>query len=436
MLERILHEIERWNAAMLEEQAKIERTLGPAPVRQVPFRRYQLRIDATSLWAESMPAADSVGDVIRSILPNGRRLLHVLLGTAGFGKTTSVMRVAREHGLQWLLIPATRIRGNVSNAQSLLETALDSDELLAGATNEERAVWQTIVGPVVKYLTQIPSGVGIIVDALDESPIIGRSYGLHTFFNFFRRTVVPVVVTMRSEFWTKHRRDFAPGKSRVESTVQTLDVVELQPWTNREIIEAARLRLAEVPQFEARKRIDEFILDVENGLFERFYGDIPRTPLFLRFVLDVLERRDTRNIARRELFRFWAEQKIGRDVDVPKKKGGQRLPIRTGIISTQGTIAVAMRAMTEAAIAMTEIRDHSVELLPDCTFGSIRVAMGDDAPDSAEALALNSLLITTSDAEPRLRFAHRVFQEFFLAESASRFAGARLPPSVEEWQSR
>jgi|GEM_PF-1892080 len=439
MFERVVQRIDRWNAAMLEEQAKIERTLGAAPVRSVPFRRYELRIDATSLRPESRPAADSVadvGDVITSMLQEKRRLLHVLLGTAGFGKTTSVMRVAREYGLQWLLIPAARIAGDVSNAHSLFETALDSAELLASATDSDRPVWQTIIGPVTKYLTQVQGGIGVIVDGLDESPVIGRSYGLHNFFNFFRRAVAPVIVTMRSDFWASRRQDFAPGKSVVESTVQTLDVIELQPWTNVQIVEAARLRLAEVRPYSARKRIGEFIDDMESGSFERFYGDIPRTPLFLRFILDVLERRDARMVPRRDLFRYWAEQKIGRDVDAPKARGGGRLPIRAGITTAGETIAISMRAMTEAAVAMTEVRDGAVALLPDCSFGAIREAMGDDAPDSPGALALNSLLITTSDGRQRLRFAHRVFQEFFLAEAAPRFAGAHLPPEIEEWRAK
>jgi len=196
----------------------------------------------------------------------------------------------------------------------------------------------------------------------------------------------------------------------------------------------ARVRLADVSQIAVRTRIERFIADVESSEYERFYGDIPRTPLFLRFILDVLDRRDPRNVRRAALFRVWAEQKIARDVELPKEKGGARLPIRTGVETVASTIDIAMRAMTEAAVCMTVVRDGAVELLPDCTFDAIRAAMAGDAPDSAEALALNSLLITTSDDESRLRFAHRVFQEFFLAEAASRFGNTRLPSEVGEWQ--
>jgi serine/threonine protein kinase len=435
MLERVLRALERWNAAILDEQARIERTLGSSPIRDVPFRRYHLRIDATSLWSEATQT-EAVADITETILQNDHRRLHVLLGTAGFGKTTSVMRVAREGTLRWLVIPAARLHGDAANAQSVFETALDFEEVLAGATEAERPIWQRIVGPVLKYLTQFPSGIGIIVDALDESTAIGRSYGLHTFFNFFRRTVVPVVVTMRSEFWRARRRDFTPGKSAVESTVQTLDVIELQPWTDEQILAAARLRFAETRTFDARERIRAFIEEVESGRYERFYGDIPRTPLFLRLIVDVLERRDPRNVSRRDLFRFWAEQKIARDVDLPKAKRGARLPIRSDVTTTAATIHIAMRAMTEAAVCMTETRDGQVELLPDCTFDEIRDAMGDEAPGSPEALVLNSLLITTADPVPRLRFVHRVFQEFFVAEAAERFVGVRLPSEVEEWHAR
>src|SRR6185369_2924025 len=117
---------------------------------------------------------------------------------------------------------AARLPRDGANAQSIFETALDFDELLRGAMDEERPIWRRIAGPVLKYITQIDSGIGVIVDALDESPTIPRSYDLHTFFNFFRRAKVPVIVTMRSSFWEARRNDFVSGRSEVESTVQTI----------------------------------------------------------------------------------------------------------------------------------------------------------------------------------------------------------------------
>jgi hypothetical protein len=373
------------------------------------------------------------GDVVDALLHHDERLLHVIVGHAGFGKTTLVMRAARERALRWLLIPAAKIRSDSANAQTLFETALDFDAVLAGATEAERPVWQRIVGPVLKYLTQFRSGLGVIVDALDESEVIGTSYGLQTFFNLFRRAVVPVVITMRTELWMARRDDLTPGMSAVESTVQTLDVIELLPWTDQQIIEAARLRLASVRQRLVRERIERFIADVRSGDYERFYGDIPRTPLFLRFILDVLDRREPRNMERPALVQYWVELKITRDVEVPRRKGGARLAIRRGVTSVKEVVALSLDAMIEAAAAMTVVHGDAVELLPDCSFDEIRGAMGRGAPDSAESLALNSLLITTSAGEPRLRFAHRLFQEYFLAHAASRFAGKRLPESVVEW---
>ncbi|HEX6082970.1 MAG TPA: protein kinase [Thermoanaerobaculia bacterium] len=435
MLQRVLRAIERWNVATFEEQAQIERTLGATPIREVPFAREEIRIDAAAMHGR-VAAAEEVGDIVEELLSDERRRVRVVLGTAGFGKTTAVMRAAREYGLQWLLIPAAKIRRDAANAQSLFETALDLDVVLEGAaTPGERVTWQRIAGPAVKYLTQYRSGVGVIVDALDESPVIGRSYTLQTFFNFFRRAVVPVIVTMRTEFWEGRRGDFATGRSAVESTVQTLEIFELRPWTDRQIVRAARMRLAETGDTDARLRISAFIRDIESGAYEQLYGDIPRTPLFLRFILDVLDTLDPRRFDRTTLFRHWAEAKIARDVEHPLRKGGSRLPIRHGVVTTRETIDIAFEAMTEAAACMTEVRDGAVELLPECSFEAVRTAMGKRAPSSAEALALNSLLILTAGHEPRLRFAHRLFQEFFLARAAGRFGGAALPPTVRTWLS-
>ena len=433
MSERVRGALDRWNNAMFEEQEKIERAIGGTPIGVVPLNRSRVRIDATSVRMSTERPVMQTADVVDALRHDDKRLLHLILGHAGLGKTTVVMRAARERALRWLVIPAAKLRRDAANAQTLFETAIDFEVMLSGATETERPIWQRIVGPVVKYLTQFRSGLGIIVDALDESTVIGTSYGLQTFFNLFRRTVVPVVITMRTDFWLSRSPELKPGKSAVESTVQTLEVIELLPWTDRQIIEAARLRLATVRPRLVRERIEAFIASVESGEYERFYGDIPRTPLFLRFILDVLDRRDPRHMNRSTIMQYWAELKILRDVDAPHRRGGSRLPIRRDRTTARDVVALSRRTMIEAAAAMTDIRGDVVELLPDCSFATIRDRMGDDAPDSAESLALNSLLITTSAEEPRLRFAHRLFQEYFLAQAAPRFAGKRLPESVLQW---
>lgn len=431
ILQRVTRALERWNTAVLAEQEQVERTIGASPLRRVPFREYRMRIDAAALWPGGA-TTQRTGDVVEALVDRDQRLIHVVLGSAGCGKTTSVMRAARERALQWLIVPAARIVPGGANAHSVFETAVDMDEVLAGAAEDEREIWARIVGPVLKYLTQFRSGIGIIVDALDESPALGRSYGLHTFFNFLRRAVVPIIVTMRNDFWLYRRSDFVPGKSERESTVQTLDVIELMPWTDEQIVEAATLRLADVRNVDVRERIATFIREVRNGRHRDLYGDITNNPLYLRFILDLLDRRDPRNVPRRELIRLWIEQKIERDVQVPVKKGGSRIAIRTGVATASETIPIAMRAMTEAACCMTETRDGAIELLPDCEFAAIRDAMGAAAPDSAESLVLNSVLVAASGRSGRLRFAHRIFQEFFLAEAALRFEGLRLPKTVAD----
>jgi hypothetical protein len=97
--------------------------------------------------------------------------------------------------------------------------------------------------------------------------------------------------------------------------------------------------------------------------------------------------------------------------------------------------------MEAATVAMSRNVGGALEFVPSCTFADIRSAMRENAPDSPAALMVNSLLIPTEDRHidgtQVMRFAHRVFQEFFLARAVvddpERFAGLTLPASVGQW---
>lgn len=443
MKERVRRAIAIKTSAMRDEQELAERVLGGNPLRIVPVATFDMRINASRLRSSTSPEV-SLSDPLLPILRSERRRVGVLIAPAGFGKTTTVMRAVREHSGFCIFLPAARIRGNMANAHSVFEAALDPEDVVGDAADEDRTAWMRMVGPIMKYLTQSEKpDMIVIIDALDESPALAHSYDLHTFFNVLGRTKIPIVVTMRKEFWSSRRSDFDATLGETaerESTTQTLRMIELLPWDDAQIVAAAEAYAQKLSNADGQRRVTEFIASVNERRFDDVYGDIPRTPLFLKFILDVLRDDEAERLNRVELITHWARLKIARDVTAPARFGGRRIPIRAGVTSVDDTIALSFAAMRAAATAMCRRENVRVELLPSCMFGDIRRALGADAPDSPTALMLSSLLIPTedrrADGTQSMRFAHRIFQEFFLASAIAAeqlFDGLTLPDSVTEW---
>jgi hypothetical protein len=180
---------------------------------------------------------------------------------------------------------------------------------------------------------------------------------------------------------------------------------------------------------------------IQSGNYINFYGDIPRRPLFLRFILETVLERDPHQVNRAQLFHEWACQKIWRDIRNPKLFHGQRVPIVAEDEDAQTTIELAFLAMTKAATLMTKVEDGIIEMVPTCTL--------DDLIDSHPRLkqireptgiVLNSLLVPTRTPLGKsscIGFAHRAFQEYFLAQAihtqSVKFSRAIIPSTVQEW---
>ncbi|HEY2325279.1 MAG TPA: hypothetical protein VGJ82_20645 [Thermoanaerobaculia bacterium] len=445
MERRVLRSIEEGNVTLAEEQRQAEKIIGSEPLREVPMVAHDMKIDARRLRSEGERTAN-IGDPISLLTDRSRRRIRVLHAPAGFGKTTAAMRAMHDRQARWLLIPAARIRRDMANGHAIFETGIDIERLLADARDQERELRKTMVGPIVKYLTQLPDGVGLIIEALDEAPLLqAQSYDLHRFFNILGNTQAPVMVTVRKEFWESHRNDFDAHFGREaerESTTQTIQIIELKPWENEQIAAAARNHLRTLANADEIARVQRFLSTVESGDYEAFYGDIPRTPIFLKMTLDVMRSDDPQRFGRLRLVELWIRLKILRDVEAPAIHGGGRIPIHPDARSADDTLRIADRAMMAAAQAMSHVEGDRLILDTDAEFDAVRQQMrGDGAieiPPSPDALMLNTLLVPAASRDlsggQRVRFAHKMFHEYYVARRLARDSHPLIMPSgVAEW---
>ena len=445
MERRVLRSIEEGNVALAEQQRQVERIIGAEPLRDVPMVTHVMKVDARRLRFEGQTAA-SVGDPIALLTDRSRRRIRVLHAPAGFGKTTTAMRAMHDRQARWLLIPAARIRRDMANGHAIFETGIDVERLLADARDQERDLRKTMIGPIVKYLTQLPDGVGLIIEALDEAPLLqAQSYDLHRFLNILGNTQAPVMVTVRKEFWESHRNDFDAHFGREaerESTTQTIQVIELKPWENEQIVAATRNHIRTLVDADEIARVQKFLSTVESGDYEAFYGDIPRTPLFLKMTLDVMRSDDPQRFGRLRLVESWIRLKILRDVQAPAIYGGGRTPIHPDARSADDTLRIAGKAMVAAARAMSHVDEERLILDIDAEFDAVRQQMREDGaieiPPSPDALMLNTLLVPAFSRDlvggQRMRFAHKMFHEYYVARGLPRSSRPLILPSgVAEW---
>ena len=426
-----------------ESTRSLHEQLGePGPVALVPAELSQLELDQHGIKSESTRRVALIGS---SALNSEVETMTLVLGEFGSGKTTLTSQFTANEAKPVLSVNAGALS---SGSQSLFSLVLDPSQVFPDAEEEDSMVLAPLLSSVVGTLLREHHGLAsVVVDGLDESARLAMAGGMHWFFNTLREVASPVVLTSRTEFWECRREEFSQQFGSLHRSGLrhrfNVRVVKLLPWGSKEIAVLARLT-AESEERPQRDRLLEFAELAESGAYGQTYGDIPQRPLFLRMILDTVKTDGipSDRVTRYELMRDWIIRKIRRDVLYPASLGEGRAPIVDGATSVQTTVELAWRAMTEAAGCMTEVIERRVELTDSCRVEDI---LADDRRLSRVVdhlgVTLHSLLIPATDARPerpRVRFAHRAFQEFFLAElvreERTRFpSDVSIPGPVVDW---
>lgn len=415
-------------------------------VKKVPLTSSTLLLDQHKL--RSMMHDDHrVSDVASELFADTKFSISVLIGEAGYGKTTTVYR-AMIPGARFLYVPAASIPDTVKSSNDLLDACVDTHKLLEEFSLDDRPHLARLIPPVLHYLFKegkVP--ITITLDGLDESIFFSRRGGIQWLFNMLRDVRVPIVMLARTEFWEARKQDFAtafgvPALKPNSARRQEIRLFELLPWNDAQILTLAESYRDWLVDDDKKKRIQKLIATIRSGEYTRFYGDIPRRPLFLRLVLDTVAEKDLHCVDRTSLFEEWARLKILRDIERPMRWGPWgRAPILSSAEGAETTLTLAFLAMTIAARKMTRVNDGKMELWPSCDVEDIlaedrRLSRVDDPL----GLFLNSLIVpagTPGIGKQEVRFAHRAFQEFFLARNLAshlkEYGDITIPPAVKEW---
>ncbi|HEY0771934.1 MAG TPA: hypothetical protein VGD31_16525 [Sphingobacteriaceae bacterium] len=426
------------------ENIRVDRQLCE-PLEEVPLEIFEMTITPNRKRDEKLiekVVADPAQKII-NIKKNNRTLV---LAKAGYGKTTTALRIYHLTNKKIFYLSGATLPDIHNSSDALLKRWFVLDKFWADIEPEDYDILETLYSLAVTYiLRDSKNEIMLILDALDESIYFNRASGIQDLWNQTGDVKVPVILLAREEFWEKKQIDFSTtfGKEvqRQDRTkISRVNLMKLNDWQQPQIKQFTERYLKTLSASEAAN-IKELLEKIDNGEYEKIYGDIPKRPLFLNYILESVAYEGIRKKGKARLFFEWAEMKVRRDINNPLILGGKgRSPVLRGKELRENEIVqLSFKAMKIAATKMVLIENNSLELLPYCDIEKIK---DEDIQfkqllDSV-SLFLHSLLEEErSTAEKQtIRFTHRTFQEFFLAlyirDNLKLFETIVLPSSIKE----
>ena len=317
-----------------------------APLEIIPFTQTELVADPNRLIASSKPIS-YLADPVSELLNADGSNLSLMIGEAGYGKTTAVLRTFTDTDHLVYYVPAPTIPSQVNTTTDLLRHCVKSQELFEEPPNEDQGVFDRLFNTAIRYLFRESSlPVTLLIDGLDESIYFSQRGGLQSLFNQLREFRFPVVLTARKEFWAQRQQDFSElfGFSRKpgENQIRRIRLIELLEWNSRQIGDLARRYQVALAEKRQRDNLQGFIDIVDSDGYEKYYGDIPKRPLFLRFILETVADVGIHYTGKARLYYEWAENKIRRDIQRPMKWGDiGRQPIISDTESPDETLRLS-----------------------------------------------------------------------------------------------
>ena len=368
----------------------------------------------------------------------------LLAGEFGFGKTALMLHLAGEleragcHALYLpvALVPPEGFATETSFVRCVLQFIMGEKEI----DSEVAHVWDTALADILRC----DSSYVLCIDGLDEHRDAYQRNGLRQMFGCLRDLTRDVVVSARKEFWDE-RWGSVTEALRDESRAR----VELGTWDDATILRYVDRASRREDDKGGLSRLRDL---VASRAYEAYYGDIPRRPLFLAMLARDLNCSGParRNIA--DLYRAYFLEKMGRDGLSPFLKGV--VGGRPEIASDRDLFDEEHRAMLmlenlawSTCVALEESSKVGLlEVFPEGMVADAAVRAGLPGTSVLPYL-MRTILVTVRERSRNhptleLRFAHRSYQEFFVASrivKSAREEGVglnseemkRYPPAVQ-----
>jgi hypothetical protein len=427
------------------------------PINQVPLKYSELTFNKLKLHSASAPKS-RVADPADWLNKHCAEALVVLIGEFGFGKTTTLRRIInkKNNNYGYFFVPGAIIDATVIGSKDFFLRCINLNKLLNDFEETDKPTATLLLRPVLEEILKNKNSLFyLLIDGIDESSFLCRGGGLQYLFNILHDVKIPTILTMRTEYWNLRQSElsvaFSTEGELSHHTRTKVHLAELTPWNIKEITELThRYRNSlsnDSKSLPARNNIDCLLNCLNSDRFAKVYSDIPKRPLFLRMLLDDCAKNGMADykMGRAELMYDWTITKIKRDFHDPILKGGKgRTTIACDDKSLDDLLPIIWKSMAFASYKMTSINNSEIILESSCDIDDILYFLKHTCllsqPDPI-GLVLNSLLQPIENSNPisekRVRFAHRAFQEFFLAlyidKNMNVFENLKIPVIIQDW---
>lgn len=409
----------------------------PAEESEINFKPYEVLPDFIEIDSNNN---QKVSDIVISERKDIRwTLIH---GEAGAGKTTTALHSASSKrkivffvNCDVLNFDSLHLGTNV-----LFELILRSLNILDDEFEDEtdRELFYSLSGATLVPILAHSENHILIFDGLDENRFYSdpNNQGLKRLSDRLSDIACPIVLVTR----TSHFKETLfselvtlSGSRGATKSRKKARAVKLSNWTEKHIIQVIDKILEATEEnldARSRQRIERFkSLFIDNS-YKEFYGELPKNPLFLQFILSDVVERDIQRVNRPTLIYEWIRRKILRDFEKENRsfvvdKSLFKLQLLSQVDKILYTMECTAQKMidnsSENKIELTEYTNsQEVEKITKSVFQLDQFEMIN--------LLLNSVLTSHAtlnrnryrSTRQKITFTFKIFQEYFLACSLVR----------------
>jgi hypothetical protein len=254
----------------------------------------------------------------------------------------------------------------------------------------------------------------LVLDGLDEHRLTYTTDGLTRLFRAIRDLACDVVISARREFWETSRGNLEVAMKEADNDREFYILLD---WD----VPAMLAYLDEFPRTPGREAVRRVI---EDDRYEQVYGDIPKRPLFLEMLVEDAEGDLSGRVRLLDLYTRCLARKLERDISTPfEAEAGISRPLPALDLDLGELRKRLFRMLVRLAGRMFTIDpDTGQALLTELAPERELVEAADESglgSTRSVYLLLHSVLSPAGTefktGSLMLRFAHRSYQEYFLA---------------------
>ncbi|HBG05395.1 MAG TPA: hypothetical protein DDY22_07545 [Geobacter sp.] len=256
----------------------------------------------------------------------------------------------------------------------------------------------------------------LLFDGLDEHKVAYSVTGLRRIFQCMENFSNKCIFTIRKELWDERRCNF---EEAIGPKKKNIDYIVLNDWLDQDIEDYLHqyLRFNNAGG-RSSEFISEFIGIVRSGTYHRYYGDIPKRPLFLKMITDDVASGEIKKQNLAQIYQSYLldKFKLDRSTSVSMCVSERPLNMQGDIIKQ----VKAIFAILAQAAKMMLINDENCKVsflsyLLESDLESLIKLCHVPIAETVELL-LNSVLVPFDKRtfhDFKVKFAHKSFQEYF-----------------------